>query len=215
MALKAGRVGVAPSQVDSKGNVISGSSVTVVDNLNSTSSTDALSAKQGKVLKDGLDTKEDASKLGGFEFRTNEGTPQYRTSSTGEWLNFSSGAEVPVFEDTDSTCSCLMLFRMSAPTSEYKLDFTFHTSNPSADIHKGDVELVELTTGYYVCMAKLTLGSSSSAGTYKLKLYDGTTLKSITNFAKDSTVVSNTYSGYTEIYKDSNASSIFVGYKLI
>lgn len=57
MALKAGRVGVAPSQVDKNGNITGGggSSVTVVDNLNSTSSTDALSAKQGKVLKDIID----------------------------------------------------------------------------------------------------------------------------------------------------------------
>ena len=91
MALKAGRVGVSPTEVDKNGRITGGgSSVTVVDNLSSTSSTDALSAKQGKVLKDLVDTKEDASKIGGFEFRTNEGTAQYRTSPTGEWLNFSS-----------------------------------------------------------------------------------------------------------------------------
>lgn len=91
MALKAGRVGVSPTEVDKNGHITGGgSSVTVVDNLSSTSSTDALSAKQGKVLKDLVDTKEDASKIGGFEFRTNEGTAQYRTSSTGEWQNFSS-----------------------------------------------------------------------------------------------------------------------------
>lgn len=91
MALKAGRVGVSPTEVDKNGHITGGgSSVTVVDNLTSTSSTDALSAKQGKVLKDLADTKEDASKIGGFEFRDNEGTAQYRTSSTGEWLNFSS-----------------------------------------------------------------------------------------------------------------------------
>ena len=90
MALKAGRVGVNPSQVDSKGNVIGGgSSVDVVDNLNSSSSTDALSAKQGKVLNE---TKEDASKIGGLEFRNNEGTAQYRLSSAGEWVNFNSGS---------------------------------------------------------------------------------------------------------------------------
>lgn len=91
MALKAGRVGVAPSQVDNNGNITGGgSSVTVVDNLNSSSSTDALSAKQGKVLNE---TKEDASKIGGLEFRNNEGTAQYRLSSQGEWLNFNSGSE--------------------------------------------------------------------------------------------------------------------------
>lgn len=94
MALKAGRVGVSPTEVDKNGHITGGgSSVTVVDNLSSTSSTDALSAKQGKVLKDLVDTKEDASKIGGFEFRVNEGTAQYRTSSTGEWQNFSSGVD--------------------------------------------------------------------------------------------------------------------------
>ena len=93
MALKAGRVGVSPTEVDKNGHITGGgSSVTVVDNLTSTSSTDALSAKQGKVLKDLTDTKEDASKIGGFEFRTNEGQAQYRTSSTGEWQNFSSAS---------------------------------------------------------------------------------------------------------------------------
>lgn len=104
MALKAGRVGVAPSQVDNNGNVIGGgSSVTVVDNLNSTSSTDALSAKQGSVLKSAVDNKEDASKIGGFEFRVNDGTAQYRTSSSGEWLNFNSGGGEGVVLPSPST----------------------------------------------------------------------------------------------------------------
>ena len=105
MALKAGRVGVAPSQVDNNGNVIGGgSSITVVDNLNSTSSTDALSAKQGKVIGD---------KLGGFEFRTHEGEAQYRTSTSGEWENFSSGVDginlsAPVVEGLTSTSGTIL-----------------------------------------------------------------------------------------------------------
>ena len=53
MALKAGRVGVAKNQVDEFGNIIGGGggSINVVNNLTSNSTTDALSAKQGKVLK--------------------------------------------------------------------------------------------------------------------------------------------------------------------
>lgn len=56
MALKAGRVGVNKSQVDEFGNILNGgSSVNVINNLNSNSTTDALSAKQGKVLKGLID----------------------------------------------------------------------------------------------------------------------------------------------------------------
>lgn len=114
MALKAGRVGVSPTEVDKNGHITGGgSSVTVVDNLTSTSSTDALSAKQGKVLKDLADTKEDASKIGGFEFRNNEGTAQYRTSSTGEWVNFNSAGGNNIIDvgDTDGFACILALSR--------------------------------------------------------------------------------------------------------
>ena len=75
MALKAGRVGVAPSQVDKNGNITGGgSSVTVVDNLNSTSSTDALSAKQGNLLKQMIEN------AGGITVTA----PQEQTTSTNQ-----------------------------------------------------------------------------------------------------------------------------------
>lgn len=62
MALKAGRVGVAPSEVDPYGRILGGgggggnylTSADVVDNLTSNETAKPLSAKQGKVLRDTL-----------------------------------------------------------------------------------------------------------------------------------------------------------------
>lgn len=60
MALKAGRVGVAPSEVDPYGRILGGgggnylTSADVIDNLTSSETAKPLSAKQGKVLRDAL-----------------------------------------------------------------------------------------------------------------------------------------------------------------
>lgn len=181
MALKAGRVGVAPSQVDNNGNVIGGSSITVVDNLNSTSSTDALSAKQGKLLKDGLDTKEDASKLGGFEFRTNEGTPQYRTSSSGEWVNFSSGVVLPSIDDENSNYTVVLLFTpRTTPTGvvNAKIYGSYSQSTGLSDLI-GSCDLYNIEYNMYICLLNLT--SSSNTKTYYLNILDGDSVIQVGN----------------------------------
>lgn len=63
MALKAGRVGVLPSEVDTN----------------------------GKIKKDGGDIEKVKEQISTFSFRDNEGQPQYKATEDGEWVNFSSG----------------------------------------------------------------------------------------------------------------------------
>lgn len=63
MALKAGRVGVLPSEVDTNGKI-----------------------KQG-----GGDIEKVKEQISTFSFRDNEGQPQYKATEDGEWVNFSSG----------------------------------------------------------------------------------------------------------------------------
>lgn len=89
MALQAGRAGVRKDQVDYLGKVKGGGG-----------SSDTYTKQQ---IDTKLSSKQDADKIGGFEFRDNEGTPQYRTSSTGDWLNFSSGGGVGVILDNATT----------------------------------------------------------------------------------------------------------------
>ena len=162
MALKAGRVGVNPSEVDSiTGKLKSGASITVIDNLNSDSSTDALSAKQGKALKQLLDTKEDASKIGGLEFRDNEGTAQYRIGSSGTWQNFNSGADVPSIIETDADTCLVFMFKRSAPTNSYVLKMYNQYSGGSHSDEIGETALLEIDTNIYICIIKLKKSSSS------------------------------------------------------
>lgn len=107
MALKAGRVGVAPSQVDKNGNITGGgSSVTVVDNLNSSSSTDALSAKQGKNLNE---------KFGGLQFRINDGVAQYKVGD--DWVNFNN-SELTVIDLVSTIESSLKFINTSGAIAE-------------------------------------------------------------------------------------------------
>lgn len=80
MALQAGRTGVRKNQVDFLGRVKGGGSA---DTYTKTQIDTKLSAKQ------------DAEKIGGLEFRDNEGQAQYKTP-TGEWTNFSSGGDAPI-----------------------------------------------------------------------------------------------------------------------
>lgn len=79
MAIKAGRVGVNPSDVDSHGHIRGGgggggSSYTKQE-------TDAL-----------LNAKADKTTLGGLEFRNNDGAPQVKVD--GEWVNFNKGGGI-------------------------------------------------------------------------------------------------------------------------
>lgn len=75
MALKSGRVGVARSEVDSKGKIRNGGS------------SDAYTKAQADAK---FETKED---IGGVKFRDNNGTIQYKLPS-GDWSNFSGGIDI-------------------------------------------------------------------------------------------------------------------------
>lgn len=181
MALKAGRVGVAPSQVDKNGNVIGGSSITVVDNLNSTSSTDALSAKQGKLLNE---AKEDASKIGGLEFRNNDGTAQYRLSSSGEWVNFSSGVVLPSIDDEDSNYTLVLLFSSrTTPTGviNAKVYGSYSQSTGLTDLI-GSCDLYNIDYNMYMCLLNLT--SSSNLKTYYLNILDDDSVIQVGSYNK-------------------------------
>lgn len=176
MSLSAGRVGVNPSEVDPvTGKLITGGSISVVDNLNSDSSTDALSAKQGKVLKQTVDNKEDASKIGGFEFRDHEGQAQYRTSASGEWVNFSSGVVFPDINETDSNYSLLLLFTdKTTPlgTINAKLYNNYSQATGLTDLI-GECDMLNISGNMYACI--LNLKSSSSARTCYLNICDDDT----------------------------------------
>lgn len=96
MSLRAGRVGVAPTEVDSNGKLKGGSS----DSYTKQQSDNRFAKK---------------TSLGGLEFREEDGVAQYKTPS-GEWVNFSSGGTSlkSVFdasnvspEITDRTCIAL------------------------------------------------------------------------------------------------------------
>lgn len=82
MALKSGRVGVARSEVDSKGKIKNGGS------------TDAYTKSQADAK---FETK---ANIGGLKFRVSDGTAQYKTPN-GDWANFNSGSastelEIPI-----------------------------------------------------------------------------------------------------------------------
>lgn len=76
MSLKAGRVGVATSEVDSKGKIKGGS-------------VDAYTKAQSDAKY------ENKENIGGLKFRVFDGSAQYKTPS-GNWENFSSGSDIVV-----------------------------------------------------------------------------------------------------------------------
>lgn len=87
MALKAGRVGVAPTEVDEFGHVLGGSG----DSYTKEEADSKFATKSNTYTKSGADNKfESKENIGGFQFRDNDGTAQYKTPS-GDWANFSSG----------------------------------------------------------------------------------------------------------------------------
>ena len=185
MAQKAGRVGINPSEVDPiTGKLLSGTSITVVDNLNSDSSTDALSAKQGKVLKQDLDSKEDAAKIGGLEFRNNEGTAQYRLNSSGEWINFSSGVVLPSIDDENSNYTLLLIFSMrTTPTGDIsaKVYGSYSQSTGLSDLI-GTCDMYNISDNTFMCLLNLTSGSSLK--TYYLNICDGDTVIQVASYNK-------------------------------
>ena len=188
MAQKAGRVGINPSEVDPiTGKLNNSTSITVVDNLNSDSSTDALSAKQGKVLKQGLDSKEDASKIGGLEFRNNEGTAQYRINSSGEWINFSSGVALPSIDDENSNYTLLLIFSMrTTPTGDIsaKVYGSYSQSTGLSDLI-GTCDMYNISDKTFICLLNLT--SESSSKTYYLNICDNDTVIQVGYYNKAGT----------------------------
>lgn len=68
MALRAGRVGVNPSEVDTNGKI---------------------KGAGGSELEPRVSELE--TSISSFSFRNNEGQAQYKATKDGEWLNFSSG----------------------------------------------------------------------------------------------------------------------------
>lgn len=88
MALQAGRVGVNKNQVDWQGNIIGG---------------------DGSSVQPQIDQIK--SQIGSFEFSVVDGKAGYKTSSTGEFAPFSSGADI----------ENLNFISVSAPTNHTNL----------------------------------------------------------------------------------------------
>lgn len=83
MALKSGRVGVNPSEVDSNGRIKSSGS--------------------GGYTKQQADAKfETKAHIGGLQFRESEGNAQYKLPN-GDWVNFNSGGTSAEVLSGDST----------------------------------------------------------------------------------------------------------------
>lgn len=155
--IKAGRVGVAPKEVDPFGNLIGGGSG------------GAGYTKEEVDAK--LLLKEDATKIGGLEFRSNEGTAQYKIPN-GDWTNFSQGSSIPVINATDGSRTLVIAF-----TNGYDADEIAIAKDSSFDTVVGrinfDPSIPVILTGisnssYYVKtykdgVAKTTVSSQATA----------------------------------------------------
>lgn len=86
MALKAGRVGVARSEVDEFGHITGGGTP---ENVYTKTQCDNKFETKTHVSN----TYETKENIGGLKFRDNDGTAQYQLPN-GEWTNFSSGGEL-------------------------------------------------------------------------------------------------------------------------
>lgn len=91
MALKAGRVGVAKSEVDEYGHITGGGTP---ENVYTKTQCD----NKFETKTHASNTYESKENIGGLKFRDNDGTAQYQLPN-GDWTNFSSGsASIPTVD---------------------------------------------------------------------------------------------------------------------
>lgn len=82
MSMKAGRVGVNPSQVDP------------IDGSIQTGYTKQEADAKFETISNASETYEPKADIGGLKFRNNDGTAQYQLPG-GDWINFNSGGGLP------------------------------------------------------------------------------------------------------------------------
>lgn len=99
MSIKAGRVGVNPSQVDPVDGTIKQSAQTgyTKQEADAKFETKTNAASTYETKEHAADTYELKSDIGGLKFRNNDGTAQYQLPG-GDWVNFSSGGSIPIID---------------------------------------------------------------------------------------------------------------------
>lgn len=98
--MKAGRVGVSPTEVDSFGHIVGGGSS---GGYTKEEADAKFATKTNTYTKSGADNKFEAKEsIGGLQFRDNDGTAQYKLPD-GDWTNFNSGSGTLGMNLTDPT----------------------------------------------------------------------------------------------------------------
>ena len=133
MPIRAGRVGVNPTDVDVNGHVLGTSD---------SYSKSQIDAKLSKKLN--------AEKVGGLEFRENNGVAQYKLPSGVEWANFSSGGATPTLLWTNAG------FTVTQKTDMY--GYFECTGNGNAEAITLDIDIDSYE--YYIFLACRVSNSS-------------------------------------------------------
>ena len=143
MALKASRVGVAPSEVDPYGRIKNGGSIQIVNDLNATNPGSALDAVQGKVLN------EKFNKYGSLEsvVRQVAGTATFTAESSCVYLCIILDA---------STCGCWIVGRKGT-SGNLGANEIFNNSNTrfSLTISGDDVTIASAQYGAIISVTRL------------------------------------------------------------
>lgn len=154
MPIRAGRVGVNPTDVDVNGHI---------KGTSDSYSKAQIDAKLSKKLN--------ADKVGGLEFRESEGNAQYKIPN-GDWTNFSGGGATPTLLYTNNNFS----------VSQGDLYGTIRSAgngNPSAIVTDIDIDSYK----YYVFLA-VRMSSSSTTVIKSFNVLSAETLKNCNNTAR-------------------------------